>query len=402
MQQNPNAGAAGATARWRQPRTWAGLASVAALTLVLGACGSSDGDSDTGSASTSAAASTTGASTTAEPSGVAEAKAALDQWMATPTSIGITEKLQGKPKPGKSVVFLGTNDPNNVKTQKRVQQLTQEVGWDYALVGYDPAKPETFQSAINTALSKKADYLIESGLPLTPNQIRMVKDAGAKWVLNSVAPVEVKDPIIVNTDGPAQNGLMGRMLADWFVADSEGKGNAIMEHVPSYPILTAFTDSFQKEVEAKCPDCKLKRVDVTLPQLAAGKVPSLMVSELRKNPDAGYLVFDVGPFAQGVTSALKAAGLDDKVKIIGEAGDEAAIAGLQDGSQAAWTGFDASYQAYLDMDAMFRDAEGSEIPVDKLELMPTQLLTPENVGDEPVWSEPKDAEAQFKALWNLG
>jgi ABC-type sugar transport system substrate-binding protein len=127
-----------------------------------------------------------------------------------------------------------------------------------------------------------------------------------------------------------------------------------------------------------------------------------MVSALRKNPDANYLVFDVGPFAAGVTAALKGAGLDGKVKIIGEAADEAAIAALKDGSNTAWTAYDSVFSAYQAMYAMFLDQEGSTVPVEELEVVPTQILTQDNVPDAKRWSEPQDADAQWKALWGIG
>ena len=66
--------------------------------------------------------------------------------------------------------------------------------------------------------------------------------------------------------------LMGKIIADFFVTDSGGKGNAVIEHVPAYPILGGFTDGFQAEVKSKCPDCKIKITNITIPDLAAGKV----------------------------------------------------------------------------------------------------------------------------------
>jgi ribose transport system substrate-binding protein len=194
---------------------------------------------------------------------------------------------------------------------------------------------------------------------------------------------------------------MGKIIADYFVSDSGGKGNALIEHVPSYPILNGFTDGFTKEVKAQCSGCKTSMTNVTIPDLVAGKVPSILTSALRANSSANYLVFDDGPFADGITSALGAAGLKDKVKVIGEAADQAGIAALKNGSEAAWTGFDPAYQAYLNMDVAFRDAEGSPIPVNEEALMPTQLLTKDTVGSTTNWTAPTDAESQFLTLWHL-
>ena len=381
-----------------RPRVRGVVAILGALVLALAfaACGSDD------SSSSSNASSSTGGASGDGGAGVEKAKAALEPFKAAPTKITLTEPLKSKPPSGKTIVFLGTNDPNNQKLQKGTKELADLAGWSYSTVAYDPANPATFNQAVDTALSKNPDYLAEAGIPLTPPVIKKVQDAGAKWVLTSVHPVDVKDPVIVDANAYENDALMGKVLADWFIVDSKGKGNIVIEHVPAYPILEGFTDGFQKEVKALCPDCKVKIQDITIPDLVAGKVPSVMVSALRSNPDADYVGFDVGPFAAGIDSALAAAGLTDKVKIIGQAADEAAIAGLKSGKHAAWTGFDPVYSTRVMMDAMFRDSLGMPIDQKKSGLQTTQILTPDNVGDISTWSEPKDALDQFKALWQLG
>jgi ribose transport system substrate-binding protein len=369
------------------------------LALALAACGSDNSDNSSSSSGGSAASASSSGSS--DSSGIAKAKAELAKFTAAPTAIPITEPLKSAPPSGKKLVMLGTNDPNNVKLQKSLKQLAGLVNWQYEQVSYDPANPATFNAAVNTAITKKANYIAEAGIPLTPAVINKVKQAGAKWVLTSVHPVDVTDPVIVDANAYANDEQMGEILANFFVADSGGKGNVIVEHVPSYPILGGFTDGFQKQVKALCPDCKVQIQNITIPDLTAGKVPSVMVSALRKNPDANYLAFDVGPFAGGIDSALAAAGLSNKVKIIGEAADEAAISALKSGKHAAWTGFDPVYSTYVMMDAMFRDSLGMPIDQAKAGIQPTQILTKANVGDITTWGQPTNALDQFKKLWQL-
>ena len=377
-------------------RGFPALIATLVLALAVAACGS-----DSGSNSSSSSGDSTSAGGGA---GVAKAAAQLKQYQATPTEITIKGELKGAPPTGKTLVMLGTNDPNNQKLQKSLKNLAAMAKWNYEVVSYDPANPATFNAAIDTAITKKANYIAEAGIPLTPAMIKKVQDAGSKWVLTSVHPAEVTPggPIIVNANAYANDALMGKVLADFFVSDSKGKGNVIIEHVPAYPILGGFTDGFQKEVKALCPDCKVQIQEITIPDLTAGKVPSVMVSALRKNPDANYVAFDVGPFANGIDAALAAAGLSNKVKVIGQAADEAGIAALKTGKQLAWTGFDPVYSTYVMMDAMFRDSLGMPIDAKASGLQTTQILTKENVGDVETWSEPADALDQFKALWQLG
>ena len=381
------------------------LAALGALVLALavGACGSSS--SSTTSSATAAAASGSSTGSSSSSGGVAAAQSQLQKYKVVPTQITIQTPLKSAPPKGKKLVMLATNDPNNVKLQQSLKSLASTVGWSYDQVSYDPANPATFIAAVDNAITKKANYIAEAGIPLTSAVINKVKQAGAKLVLTAVHPVTVTDPVIVDANGYDSDHLMGTVLADFFVADSGGKGNVLVEHIPSYPILGGFTDGFQAEVSSKCPDCKVKIINITLPDLAAGKVPSIMVSALRSNPDANYMAFDVGPFANGINSALSAAGFSNKVKIIGEAADEAAIAALKSGQQMAWTGFSPIYSTYVMMDAMLRDAEGMPIDVKQSAIQPTQILTHDNitstVGSSSEWNEPKNGLDQFKKLWQV-
>ena len=301
--------------------------------------------------------------------------------------------------------MLATSDPNNVKLQNSLKSLAASVGWSYDQVSYDPANSATFNAAVDTAITKGADYIAEAGIPLTSAVINKVKQAGAKWVLTAVYPVNVQDPVIVDANGYESDYLMGTVLANFFISDSNGKGNVIVEHIPAYPILGGFTDGFQAQVKKLCPGCTVKIINITIPDLAAGKVPSIMVSALRTNPNANYMAFDVGPFAIGINSALNAAGLGNKVKIIGEAADEAAIAALKNGTQTAWTGFSPIYSTYVMMDAMLRDAESMPIDVKQSSVQPTQILTHDNinaaVGSSTSWNQPTNGLDQFKQLWHV-
>ncbi|HEY2653387.1 MAG TPA: substrate-binding domain-containing protein [Solirubrobacteraceae bacterium] len=382
-------------------RGFVGIIGTLVLALALAACGSSSSSSSTASSSAPASSGSSTASSSGSAS-TSAAAAALTQYKTLPTTINITTPLKSAPPKGKTIVMLGTNNPSNVIIQQGLAKLAKTAGWNYSLVTYDPANPGTFTQAETTALAKHPQYLVEAGLPLTASQLAMAKSAGAKWILDSVYPVSVTDPVIGQVDAYAQDALMGKITADYFVSDSGGKGTAVIEHVPSYPILDGFTTGFANEVKAQCPACKTSTTNITIPDLVAGKAGSELVSALRSNSSANYLVFDDGPFADGITSALSAAGLNGKVKVIGEAADTAGIAALKNGSEAAWTGFDPGYQAYEDMDIAFRNAEGMPVPVALEAQQPTQLLTKDTIGSTTNWSAPTDAQAQFLKLWQLG
>jgi len=366
-------------------------AAVAAVTLA--ACGSS-------ASSTTASSATASSATGAQGQGVATAQAKVKDFLAAPAQINITIPLKSPAPSGKKVIFVGTSEPSNVLCQKAVQQAAQAIGWSYSEISYDPANPATLEAAFTSAIAKHPDYVVEAGVPTTlipSSTIAQFKQAGVKLAVTASYPATLNSTVIAGTDGYANDAQMGQDLAYYFVANSDGKGDALIEHVPAYSILDAFTNAFTSTVKSLCPGCKYQFVNVTLPQLAAGQTSSLVVSALRRNPAVNYLVFDDGDFADGITSALSAAGLTS-VKVIGQAADTEGLAGLRAGTEAAWTGYSPTYEGYATVDAMIRNAEG--IPNAPNEaVQPTQLLTSSTVGSATTWNLPSDALAQFLKLW---
>jgi ribose transport system substrate-binding protein len=374
------------------------------VAVALAACGSSSPKSSSAAPAASGTSTPVAASPTSSSAGsstVATATAALSKWSAPVTTIGVTTPLKSTPPAGKTLVMLATSDPSNVLLQKSLAKLAALVHWNYSQVSYDPANPATFNAAVDTAITKHANYIAEAGIPLTPAVIAKVKAAGAMWVLTAVYPVSLTSPVLVDTDSYANDEIMGKIMADYFVSNSAGKGDAVIEHVPAYPILDAFTNTFISQVKSICPACKTTLVNVSIPDLVAGKLASDIVSAVQSDSSANYVAFDDGPFAAGVPSALASAGLSSRVKIIGEAADQTAIAELKAGKNAAWTGFDPVYSTYQMMDAMLRNAEGMPVSTAEEQVQPTQLLTQSNVSGITNWSQPTNALAQFEKLWNV-
>src|SRR4051812_47937273 len=103
---------------------------VVAATAALTACGSDASGADNGSGS-SGSSSSSSSSSSSDP-GVAKAKAELAKYQAAPTKITNTTPLKSPPPKGKTVVMLGTADPNNVIIQNGVKKLAHLVGWNYS------------------------------------------------------------------------------------------------------------------------------------------------------------------------------------------------------------------------------------------------------------------------------
>jgi ABC-type sugar transport system substrate-binding protein len=334
---------------------------------------------------------------------------ALRPYYARPTSIGNFKALKKPPPKGTVVVYLGTQDVSNQIVGNAVQQVAGLARWKYYYALYDPATPATFLQAFNVAIQHHANYVMEAGTPLPAQVVQLATAHHIKIALDAVYPVPTPPgPVIDSGDGYAQDFLMGKLIGEEFIIASHGHGNVVEEAIPLYPILNAFKAGFQNVVKANCPACKIAETDVSLTQFADRQLQSIVVNAVKAHPGYKYLVFDNGPFADGVTKALSAQGISGE-QILGEAGDTLGFENIQRGTNLAWTGYSVPFDAYQMMDAAFRNSEGMKVPAADA-TQPTQVVTRANVaGIIPTlnnalggWALPANSLQQFERIWHLG
>jgi ribose transport system substrate-binding protein len=371
------------------------LGAVTATALVTAACGSSS--------SSSVASSPPSGSTSSTPS-VQRATSFLSSYAAAPTTIPVSQPLKSAPPKGMLAVALTNTDISQGPLESAAfQNAVQAVGWQYRQISYQSSNPATLQSAFQNALQMHPKVVFELAAPESEWGASTVADyakAGVTIVAAGDYPCTPHPNVLCGAGGYGPAKLAGQVVGAWFVSDSKGHGSAVLEHLPALPILDAFVTGFDSEVKTLCSACSIKEVDVTLPQAGSGAIPSLLTNALRTDPNAGYLIFDDGPFSNGITSALNAAGLG-KIKVGGWAASPQQFQALRAGTEAAWSGFNANYQAWAGFDQALRKVEGQ--PVDTQDLqMPLQLLTKSTVGSSTDnWDVPSDALGQFEKVWHV-
>ena len=177
--------------------------------------------------------------------------------------------------------------------------------WNYSLVSYDPANPGTFTPALTTALAKHPQYLVEAGLPLTASQLAMVKNAGAKWILDSVYPVTVSDPVLAVVDAYAQDALMGKIIADYFVSRLRRQGQRGDRARAGLSDPQRLHRRLRQGGQGAVPGAARPRSPTSRFRIwRPARCRARWCRRCRSNSVANYLVFDDGPFADGITSAL--------------------------------------------------------------------------------------------------
>jgi ribose transport system substrate-binding protein len=387
--------------RRRLSKRAAVFSTATAIFVALAACSSSSSSTSSSTSSTGSSTSSTGS---ASSSAVAEANAAVTKALTTPTTITQTTPLSGKVPSGKSIIFVSQGLAATERIATGVHEAANAIGWSYSEIHYDAANPATLESALLTALAKKPSVVAEAGSPQSTfgtSTIAAYKAANVPIILGSVAPITVGAPIYGSPAGAASEQVVGKDLADWFIANSAGKGKALLENYTSAPVLNVFRDAFIAEVKALCPDCSTKVVAVTQADVDAGTLVTKVIAAARTNPSYKYVFFDNGQFADGVLSALSSAGISGLI-IGGRSIDPYGKAAIAAGTEAVWTGQSYYAQGEAIVDVALRTLLG-EPGSSNDDVIPTQLITKANVAEMTgqFYNFPTSSLEQYEKLWGV-
>jgi ABC-type sugar transport system substrate-binding protein len=362
------------------------LVGVLALATTLAACGS---QSSGGSA---ARGSSDGAS-------VAKAQALAHQLTTRPTTLGLAAAV-GKPVPaGKKVVFISCGVQACELQGDIIKQGAADLGWTATTIGTD-GSPEQLQNAFKTALRQGADAVILNAVnrAAVAKQIEEAKQKGVAFV-TCCSTEAAGDGILANIAGKENSARIGESLAAEIVADSKGKADTVFANISAFEILHALGGQFESTYKQLCPTCAYASLDI--PVTSLGKdAPDRIVSYLRSHPQVNYLVLSVSnALGAGLPAALRAAGLAERVKIVGQSADTQTFQDLQAKSLQSVVPFDYYAVDYLMLDALARHFAGAPAAAAG---PPLWIVTPENMpvgatdGLFPVVENYRD---EFKKTW---
>ncbi|MGH3284457.1 MAG: substrate-binding domain-containing protein [Streptosporangiaceae bacterium] len=378
-------------------RTLAAVVATATSALAIAACSSSS-SSSTSSTSGGTSASATASATSA---GMAAAMQYEQQFVSTPTSIGISTPLKSKPAPGKLLVGLDSGLGSAKVLAQYWAQAAADIGWKYKDL-ISGSTPATQQAAMNSAIQLNPAGILTSGIPNSTIQAQLTLAAQKGIWVNSSADTSPPSGAMFDTSiaNPAQLAEWGKMVAAYVVVQSGGKADIQDFQLTAFPILLDFDTAFVAAVHQWCPSCKVATNAVPAASLGTSALTSQVTSTVTRNPSTNWLIFDLGDLEIGVDAALKAAGLTG-LHIGGLTADTPNIAGVKAGTQDVWTAYTLPLVAYRQVDSMARKFEG--IPTLTANL-PTQLITPQNVGSLVEDSAGNyvgvsDYRTEFKKLW---
>ena len=392
------------------PARWTAVVAAAGLALALAACSSSS-NSGSNPPATAGGVSSGGSSSSAVAGSPAAAAAAattfLKAYAGVPTGVGITDPVNTTPATGKTFVYVQCEAAQCAEAGTDYKQAVEALGWHLKTLNFQSSNPATLTSALTQALQYHPVAVAFVATPpyaVWSGQIAKYKAAGVALLpIGAVDGTPDPTTLIRIGMGASFQKLSGQILANWFIAESGGKGKALFWGVPQLPAGLAIQNEFIADVKSGCPACSVKLLTQSLPDVLAGKATGAIVSAVRAAAGTGYVVLCDGAFVPGLNAALKAASVSGIKIAAGTSGttDQAAV---KAGQEAAATPTPIALAVWLEVDAAVRFSEHMTVTAveEPLQLLTTQSMAATGVTPSDDYPYPTNYQQIFKQLWKIG
>jgi ribose transport system substrate-binding protein len=371
-------------------RRAATLAVLVLLTsILLSACGDDD---DSGSSDAPAA----------ESSAIEEAIERGKASAQRPTEIPAKEPNEADIPQDVTVYFLECSIEACTLLGDVMQEATDALGWRLRRVDAG-ITPETVKGAWELAARDKPDAVMASGFPHAVYQPEL--DALAKAnipIINMVLAEGSTQPSEYNLMGKQDFIRNGEINADWVLAELGDEAKVLYVNTSEFSSVKARADGFKARFEETCPKCSLELVEAQAADIGTNALPTQIVGRLQQDPDINLVVLGVGDMLTGLNSSLRAAGLEEKVKVLVSDMSPDILQAVRNGQVEAsvmmeatdatmWQGADMILRHLTD-----QSVTSHEEPQD------TWVVTAENSDG---WEEPyplvEDYQEQYKSLWGV-
>ena len=342
-------------------RGFAAIVGMFAIVLALAACGSSSSSSSSASSGSSGSSGSTATNARRRQAPVGRGgAAALHAVQGPPTRSTSRPPLNVGPAEGQDDRDARNEQPLERDLQQGRRRLAKMAGWNYTTSATTRPTQRRSTRRRQPRSPRMPSTSSRPGIPLTRRQSTMAKQRGREVGARLGVSGLGDGPGHRQVDAYAQRCSDGQDHSRTSSsADSGGKGNAVIEHVPAYPILERLHRWLrQAEVQSKCPNCKMKTSTSRFRISSPARTPSILVSALRTNPYANYWCSTSVRSPTASTRLCPRAGFSGKVKIIGEAADRARSRPSSPVRRRPGPGFDPVTDL-RDDGHVLRDAEGT-------------------------------------------
>jgi ABC-type sugar transport system substrate-binding protein len=389
-------------------RLFAATAVSTALAITLTACSSGGTKTSGSSAPGSTAASGSSRSAVDSPAaGVTEAKKIVAQYSEPPTWQGPTDPVNISKLSGKNVVYISVS--NGIPVLKYWSDTVKAIAKSVAGVNLDivdaKGSVDEANKGFQKAIAQKADavVLLAFSTKLFAGQIAQAKAAGIK-VITAQSGIPGKVDGGQDAEVSFDYEQVGRLIGDWLVADSNGKGNGLVISSDDVPASQPQAQATLSEVKRLCPTCNMKMTDVQIPQWEVS-IPTLFQTTINSDPTRTYILPLYDGQALGGLGAVRTAGAGSKVNVGAFNATPGIVESLKDPTSGLKldVGGQNEWWAYACADTIFRVLSGTK-PVANYHVG-LRIFDKANASliqgkNEFAWyGSAADYKAKFTALW---
>lgn len=344
-------------------RRRAHLAALVACVTVLAACGDSEG------------------SASADDGGgidVAQAEQELAAVVDTPDQVEVAP-IDAEIPSGKTITYMTCQVPVCTEVGRGITAAADALGWDVREV-QNNGTPAGYQESWQEIAQTPGDGAI-IGYPVLPYpDIEELMDQANVPVVSSTSPSPVGGHLVAVVASSEEKSIEGSAMANWVIQDAGEPIRSVFVHDPAITSLASALPAYQETMEKNCPGCEVDVLEVSIAQIGPA-LAQQVVSHVQSNPDVEYVAFGLGDLATGVPAAIRAAGLEDQVKVTVRAASPANLEDIRNGGMAAGLTSELYEAGWRAVDLLARQLTG----VDLGEVYPigvTRLITDDNLPED--------------------
>jgi ribose transport system substrate-binding protein len=234
-------------------------------------------------------------------------------------------------------------------------------------------------------------------------QVKEAQAKGVKVVTSHLTGLELDAPAGVDANTAIDYKQAGKLMADWTIAKTGGKTNALIlvsnEALSTDSLTSGLTEAFA----ANCPDCKYEIVNVPIVEWAT-KIQPTVQGKLQANPDLNYVIPIYDSMTTFATPAIAIAGKGDSVKVATFNGTPFVLDLIRDGTVEMDIGENLDWIAHAMLDAEMRLL--CDMPPITDSKVPLRVFTADNVAEV---GNPADAAMGYgdayvhgyRTLWKM-
>lgn len=310
------------------------------------------------------------------------------------------------PPTGKRILVMpcGSAAPGCTTEAEETKSTAESLGWTVDMVD-GKLDPTVWNQAVKQAAESGVDGIIS--ISADPNlyadamQVVAAKNIPFVIVGQAPRPSDVRGIGTYLATDPQKSGVD---VAEWFIADSQGKANVLLLDFPGYPDLNKRGEVITDTLKSDCPDCTVVKVEAAPTTMGTDLAP-LITNQLQKNPNINYIWGFEDITASFIQQGIRQAGKSDTVKLASSSGYPDRLSQLKTGEMSAELATPISFESWLAVDSLGRLMAG--VPAERSWHLPQRILTNGNIDEtspevlKEGWNTEIDYKTMFKKLWGM-